>query len=87
MLQSISRLFPEITKRDHQDAAGKLRKVLDTGGTNTIATSSGHIWNNASLHGAMMAHFSRHAERPQFKVWLLHALPGALLDAHLPGGG
>ncbi len=48
-------------------------QVLDTGGTNTIATSSGHIWNNASLHGAMMAHFSRHAERPQFKVWLLHA--------------
>lgn len=30
VLQSISRLFPEITKRDHQDAAGKLRKVLDT---------------------------------------------------------
>jgi hypothetical protein len=48
-------------------------QVLDTGGTNTIATGSGHIWNNASLHGAMMAHFTRFAERPQFKVWLLHA--------------
>jgi flagellum-specific ATP synthase len=30
ILQSISRLFNEITKRDHQDAAGKMRKVLDT---------------------------------------------------------
>jgi hypothetical protein len=48
-------------------------QVLDTGGTNTISTSSGHIWNNASLHGAMMTHFSRYAEQPQFKVWLLHA--------------
>ena len=48
-------------------------QVLDTGGTNTIGTSAGHIWNNASLHGAMMAHFTRFAERPQFKVWLLHA--------------
>jgi hypothetical protein len=49
-------------------------QVLDTGATNTLATSSGHTWNNASLHGAMMAHFSRFAERPQFKVWLLHAV-------------
>ena len=49
-------------------------QVLDTGATTTIATPSGHIWNNASLHGAMTAHFSRHAERPQFKVWLLHAM-------------
>lgn len=48
-------------------------QVLDTGGTNTIGTASGHIWNNASLHGAMMSHFTRFAERPQFKVWLLHA--------------
>lgn len=30
ILQSISRLFTEITSREHQDAAGKLRKVLDT---------------------------------------------------------
>jgi len=30
VLQSISRLFPEIARRDHQDASGKLRKVLDT---------------------------------------------------------
>ena len=48
-------------------------QVVDTGATNTVTTSSGHIWNNASLHGAMTAHFSRFAERPQFKVWLLHA--------------
>ena len=34
-------------------------QMLDTGGTNTIATSAGHIWNNASLHDAMMSHFSR----------------------------
>lgn len=48
-------------------------QVLDTGGTNTIATAPNHIWNNASLHGAMMSHFSRWQERAQFKVWLLHA--------------
>ena len=30
VLQSISRLFTEITNREHQDAAGRLRKVLDT---------------------------------------------------------
>ena len=48
-------------------------QVLDTGGTNIVATSSTHAWNNASLHGAMMSHFSRWADRPQFKVWLLHA--------------
>ncbi|MHB2018837.1 MAG: FliI/YscN family ATPase, partial [Candidatus Xenobia bacterium] len=30
VLQSISRTFPEITTREHQDLAGKLRKVLDT---------------------------------------------------------
>ena len=49
-------------------------QVLDTGGGNTLNTSATHVWNNASLHGAMMAHFSRFAERPQFKVWLLHAV-------------
>jgi hypothetical protein len=48
-------------------------QVLDTGGGNTLNTSSTHVWNNASLHGAMTAHFSRYAERPQFRVWLLHA--------------
>lgn len=48
-------------------------QILDTGGTNTLATGSGHVWNNASLHGAMTAHFSRWQERAQFKVWLLHA--------------
>ncbi|WP_147251554.1 hypothetical protein [Blastococcus sp. TBT05-19] len=48
-------------------------QVLDTGGRNTLATPAGHIWNNASLHGAMTAHFSRWQERAQFKVWLLHA--------------
>jgi FliI/YscN family ATPase len=30
VLQSVSRLFTEITTREHQDAAGRLRKVLDT---------------------------------------------------------
>jgi len=29
-LQSISRLFPEITSREHQDAAGKLLEILGT---------------------------------------------------------
>ncbi|RZU32635.1 hypothetical protein [Blastococcus saxobsidens] len=48
-------------------------QVLDTGGTTTLATAAGHVWNNASLHGAMTAHFSRWQERAQFKVWLLHA--------------
>ena len=49
-------------------------QMMDTGAANIIATSSNHIWNNASLHNAMLAHFSRYQERPQFKVWLLHAM-------------
>ncbi|MGH3518323.1 MAG: hypothetical protein ACRDQ7_13070 [Haloechinothrix sp.] len=49
-------------------------QMLDSGGANAIATPSGHIWNNASLHHAMQTHFSRWQERPQFKVWLLHAM-------------
>ncbi|WP_158839504.1 hypothetical protein [Saccharothrix deserti] len=49
-------------------------QVVDTGGTSTISTPSNHVWNNASLHHAMEAHFSRRQERPQFKVWLLHAM-------------
>jgi hypothetical protein len=48
-------------------------QALDTGGGNVINTPADHVWNNASLHGAMMTHFSRFQERPQFKVWLLHA--------------
>ncbi|WP_166487370.1 hypothetical protein [Geodermatophilus obscurus] len=48
-------------------------QILDTGGTNVVRTSPTHIWNDASLHDAMLTHFSRYAERPQFKVWLLHA--------------
>jgi hypothetical protein len=49
-------------------------QMLDTGGANIIATPANHTWNNASLHHAMQTHFSRWAERPQFKVWLLHAM-------------
>ena len=49
-------------------------QMIDTGAANIIATSSNHIWNNASLHNAMLAHFSRYQERPQFKVWLMHAM-------------
>ncbi|ONI84862.1 hypothetical protein ALI22I_30765 [Saccharothrix sp. ALI-22-I] len=48
-------------------------QMVDTGGANIISTPSNHVWNNASLHHAMEAHFSRRQERPQFKVWLLHA--------------
>jgi hypothetical protein len=47
--------------------------MLDTGARNTIGTPAGHLWNNASLHNAMRAHFSRWRDTPQFKVWLLHA--------------
>jgi hypothetical protein len=49
-------------------------QMLDTGGTNTIVTPAGFIWNDASLHNAMQNHFSRWQERPQFSVWLLHAM-------------
>jgi hypothetical protein len=49
-------------------------QMLDTGGTNTIATPANFIWNNASLHNAMQNHFSRWQEQPQFSVWLLHAM-------------
>jgi hypothetical protein len=48
-------------------------QMLDSGGANTISTPADHIWTNASLHHAMQTHFSKFAERPQFKVWLLHA--------------
>lgn len=48
-------------------------QMLDTGGANIVSTPSGHIWTNASLHHAMQTHFSKFAEQPQFKVWLLHA--------------
>jgi hypothetical protein len=49
-------------------------QMLDTGGTNTITTPSGFLWTDASLHNAMQSHFSKWQERPQFKVWLLHAM-------------
>jgi hypothetical protein len=49
-------------------------QVLDTGAANVITTPSSHIWTNASLHNAMLTHFSRYQERPQLKVWLLHAM-------------
>ncbi|HEX6344487.1 hypothetical protein [Umezawaea sp.] len=49
-------------------------QMVDTGATNAIATSSSHIWTNASLHNAMVTHFSRYQEQSQFKVWLLHAM-------------
>ncbi|MCS7481111.1 hypothetical protein ACFFQW_06045 [Umezawaea endophytica] len=49
-------------------------QMVDTGAGNVITTSSSHIWTNASLHNAMVAHFSRYQERSQFKVWLLHAM-------------
>lgn len=48
-------------------------QVLDTGGANVINTPANHLWTNASMHNAMQNHFSRWQERPQFKVWLLHA--------------
>lgn len=56
-------------------------QMLDTGGGNTIGTPSGYLWTNASLHHAMQTHFSRWQERPQYKVWLLHA------NAHEFGAG
>lgn len=49
-------------------------QMIDTGGANVINTAAGHIWNNASLHNAMVAHFSKYANVPQFKVWLMHAM-------------
>ena len=48
-------------------------QMLDTGGGNIIGAPANYRWTNASLHHAMQAHFSRWQERPQFRVWLLHA--------------
>nr|WP_042180602.1 hypothetical protein [Kibdelosporangium sp. MJ126-NF4]CEL14472.1 hypothetical protein [Kibdelosporangium sp. MJ126-NF4]CTQ88837.1 hypothetical protein [Kibdelosporangium sp. MJ126-NF4] len=49
-------------------------QMLDTGGGNIVNTAANHVWNNASLHHAMEAHFSQWQEKPQWKVWLLHAM-------------
>jgi hypothetical protein len=49
-------------------------QMLDTGGASAISTPANHIWNNASLHNVMQARFSQWADRPQFSVWLLHAM-------------
>lgn len=48
-------------------------QMLDTGAANNIPQPAGGVWTNDSLHNAMQANFSRWTDRPQFKVWLLHA--------------
>lgn len=48
-------------------------QMLDTGAGNVVPTPAGGVWTDDSLHHAMEAHFSRWADRPQFKAWLLHA--------------
>lgn len=48
-------------------------QMIETGAANVIAAPAGGKWNNASLHDAMQTHFSKWAEKQQFKVWLMHA--------------
>jgi hypothetical protein len=48
-------------------------EMRDTGGGGVIPVAPGSTWSNAELHASMLAHFSRWADLPQWKVWLLHA--------------
>jgi hypothetical protein len=65
-------------------------EMRSTGQSNVIGTAPGGTWSNAELHTAMQAHFSRWANLPQWKVWLLHArlhdrgpgLLGIMFDQH-----
>ena len=65
-------------------------ELRSTGQGNVIGTAPGGTWSNAELHAAMQAHFSRWANLPQWKVWLLHArlhdrgpgLLGVMFDQH-----
>ncbi len=49
-------------------------EMRSTGGSNVVAVAPGSTWSDSELHNAMQAHFSRFANVPAWKVWLLHAL-------------
>ncbi len=65
-------------------------EMRPTGPSTMIPTAPGGTWSNAELHAAMQMHFSRWANLPQWKVWLLHArlhdrgigLLGIMFDQH-----
>ena len=51
-------------------------QVLTTGANNVISTAeagANAAWSDAELHAAMIRHFSRWREVPQWAVWLFHA--------------
>ncbi len=51
-------------------------QVLTTGANNVISTAeagANSAWSDAELHAAMIRHFSRWREVPQWAVWLFHA--------------
>ena len=51
-------------------------QLLSTGATNVISTTeagTNSAWSDAELHAAMVRHFSRWRDLPQWAVWLFHA--------------
>ena len=51
-------------------------QMLTTGGADVVATGeagANAAWSDAELHAAMVNHFSRWKDIPQWAVWLLHA--------------
>ena len=51
-------------------------QLLTTGASDVVATGeagANSAWSDAELHAAMVKHFSRWKDVPQWAVWLLHA--------------
>ena len=51
-------------------------QMLTTGASDVVATGeagANSAWSDAELHAAMVRHFSRWRDVPQWAVWLLHA--------------
>ena len=51
-------------------------QLLSTGANNVISTAeagANSAWSDAELHAAMVRHFSRWRDVPQWAVWLFHA--------------
>jgi len=54
--------------------AGIEMQVAGTANVVPVAAAGANAtWNDAELHAAMVNHFSLHADRPQWKVWMLVA--------------
>jgi hypothetical protein len=51
-------------------------QLLTTGGADVVPTGEaggGGLWSDAELHAAMVKHFTKWKDVPQWAVWLLHA--------------